>query len=239
MRKILLSFLLLVCLKSAIAQEGPYLSSGIGILAPGRGISSFYLNFPLAEIGLFDVPGGAKIGSLVKKNSINLMCKLASTQLTFRINNKDIVEIELAGYCLKYFEIDGSFAKVLVNSTGKGLWVSLSELQYLRYSAKPWLELMSEKKTFFYNMVDVGINLRKDPNQKSNKIILIKGNQYAITLTGKTEGLWAEATVGKYSQAPCKDLTATYKSTEEWKGWIKVIDDAGYPNIWFYPEGCK
>jgi hypothetical protein len=236
---ILLVFFVLLGIENTLAQEGPFPSSGIGILAPEKGINSMYYNFPLAEIILYNTPDGANAGIIIKKNSLNIIYKLNDQPLAFRVNEKDIAEIEFAGFCLKYFEQQGNFVKVLVNSTIKGYWISLAELQYLRYKSISWMDVFSFKKKFFYSQVDVGVNLRSEPDQKSRKIMLLKGNHYAIMLTGEIDGLWAEVIVGHYSKPPCEQNDQGGKPTEEWNGWIKVIDDAGYPNIWFYPRGCK
>jgi hypothetical protein len=232
---LLAAFLLLFVFRSS-AQEGPFQSSGIGVIVPEKGVNAMYLNFPLAEIELYVNPG-QKCGIIYKKNGLNLMYKVSST--AFRVDNKDLAETECAGYCLKYFERKGDLVKVLVNTTEKGLWISLTELNYLRFVPRTWMDIFIDKKTFFFSQVGVGINLRSEPDQKSKKITLLKGNHYAISLTGKTEGLWAEVNVGHYDNFPCSAKTSSQKPSEERNGWIKVIDDAGYPNIWFYPHGCK
>jgi hypothetical protein len=221
------------------AQEGPYPSSGIGIIAPEKGINSVHINFPLAEIKLYASPDQKPCGIIIRKNSLNLIYKVVSKPVPLRVNNKDLAEIEYAGYCLKYFERQGDFVKVLVNSAGKGYWLSLSELNYLHFVPRTWMDILLETKKFFYPQVDVGINLRVKPDPSSKKITLIKGNHYAISLSGETDGLWTAVTVGRYSAAPCKDLKSTPVPIEEWTGWLKAIDDAGYPNIWFFPRGCR
>jgi hypothetical protein len=237
-----LVFLIVFCWLSVLrssAQEGPYASSGIGIIAPEKGINAMHINFPLAEIKLYASPEQKPCGIITLKNSLNLIYKVFSKPLPMRVNNKDLAEIEYAGYCLKYFERRGDFVKILMNSNGKGYWLSLSELNYLHYVPLTWMDIFLKGKKFFYSQVDVGINLRTDPDPSSKKITLIKGNHYAISLSGETDGLWTAVTVGRYSTAPCKDVKSTPAPIEEWTGWLKAIDDAGYPNIWFFPRGCK
>jgi hypothetical protein len=221
------------------AQEGPYPSSGIGIIVPDKGINERGLNFPLAKIGLFDAPGGTEVGFIIKKNSLNLMYQAGSNGFPYRVKDNDLAELAILGYCLKIFAIEGKFVQVLKNSTGRGYWISLDEIGYLRFSSRTWMEWMSTQKCLFYPMVDVGINLRTAPDAKSAKLELLKGRNYGITLTGKTDGYWAEVTVSRYSSPPCKDLVTTVKPLETKEGWVKILDDGGTPNIWFSPRGCK
>jgi hypothetical protein len=220
------------------AQEGPFASSGMGFIYPEKGVREWTLNFPLAKIELFDGPSGKSVGSIIKKNSLNILYQINAKGFPYRVADKDLVELLPHGYCLKFFEIRDNFVKVLVNSTGRGYWISLKEMAYLRYKSMNWVTWMKSSKEVFYPMVDVGINLRSAPDQKSNKVELLKGNHYAITLSGNTEGSWAEASVSYYAVPPCKG-NQKVAASKVMQGWIKVIDDAGMPNIWYYPQGCR
>ncbi len=221
------------------AQEGPYLSSGIGVICPEKGINTRTLNFPQAPIELLDAAGGKKVGFIIKKNSLNIMYQLDGNGFPYRVADKDLAEMTPLGYCLKIFQREGDFVKVLVNSTGRGYWISLKELGYLRFNSICWIDWMKTQKVIFAPMVDVGINLRVSADAESRKIALLKGPLYGIVLTGNTEGSWAEATVSRYSTNPCKSSGLTPKAIETQSGWLKVIDDGGMPNIWYFPRGCN
>jgi hypothetical protein len=239
MKKIVVFCFLMVALLGVEAQEGPVPSSGIGIIFPEKNINERCLNFPLARIELFDAPGGEKAGFITKKNSLNLMYQVAAQNFPFRVQDKDLAELAPLAYCLKIFAREGDFVKVLVNSTKNGYWISLKEIGYLRFSAMLWIDWMKTQKGLFYPMVDMGINLRSAANPQSNKLALLKGPLFAIQLTGKTEGSWAEVTASRYASPPCKNTGSNAAPIETKSGWLKVLDDAGMPNIWFYPRGCR
>lgn len=239
MRKILYLLSLFLTVSVACAQEGPFTSSGTGIIFPEKGVMERAINFPLAQIELLDAPGGHKIGFIFKKNSLNLMYQVVGNEAPFRVKDKDLAELAPLGFCLKIFAAEKNFVRVLVNSTGRGCWISLDELGYLRYSAKDWMTWMSSQKCLFYPMVDVGVNLRSAPDAQSTKLALLKGLSYGITLSGKTEGYWAEVSAARYASAPCKNPSSVANPLETQTGWLKILDDAGTPNIWCFPRGCQ
>ena len=70
---------------------------------------------------------------------------------------------------------------------------------------------------------------------RSEKIVTMKGETFLIKLTGKTNGNWAEVKVSEMDIPPC-DGDAHEVNT--YSGWIKAIDDKGFPNIWYNVVGC-
>ncbi|MEI6764231.1 MAG: hypothetical protein WCM76_01240 [Bacteroidota bacterium] len=213
---------------------------GSGIIIPEKGIQTMHINMPLASFGLFDTPGGKKAGTIFMKNSVNVVYSLEQKMIVCRVKDEDLAEVAAAGWCLKYYGEQGDFVKILVQSTGIGLWISKTELNYLHLKPETWLDFMLAKKTGFYPNIDIGLNLRLEPDAGSKKIVLMKGDHYLIDLDGETDGAWAKATVKKYSTRPCKAASSDNLSAQETlHGWIKIVDDKGFPNIWFYPRGCE
>ena len=76
--------------------------------------------------------------------------------------------------------------------------------------------------------------MRSGPSTEYEKVQTLKGDTYIITCTGKTENLWAEVSVDYYEDHPCNGGS----KVQNWKGWIKFLDDKGFPNIWYYTRGC-
>jgi hypothetical protein len=213
---------------------------GSGIIIPEKGIQPMHINMPLASFELFDTPGGEKAGAIFMKNSVNIVYSLERKMIVCRVKNEDLIEVVAAGWCLKYYEEQGDFIKILVQSTDNGMWISKTELNYLHMKPETWLNFMLAKKTGFYPNIDIGLNLRQEPDAGSKKIVLMKGDHYLIDLDGETEGAWAKATVKKYNTRPCKSIsTDNLNVLETYHGWLKIVDDKGFPNIWFYTRGCK
>jgi hypothetical protein len=229
-----LALLFVLGIQPSRAQE-EFPRSGIGVLVPDKGISSLHINFPLAEFELFDAPAGKPVGKLWKKNSLNLVYSVAAGQ-TYRVADDDLTEFQKMGFCLKIFASEKGYVKVLENSTGKGYWLSVKEINYLRFQPKIWLDLLINLKQVCVPVVDMGVNLRKQPKTGDNKILLVKGSRYGIVFTGATEDLWAEVTVKRFGKTPCRKPESNEKALEEWTGWIKVIDDSGVPNVWLAPD---
>lgn len=239
-RIIIIWFFVFSFLARIPAQNPNYAKYGIGYLYSEKGLQTLSINFPNAEFELFDSPGGKKTGVIFKKDFINLMYKNEIKKTVFRVKNEDMVEFADKTYCLKYFEQSGDYLKILVNSTGKGYWISIKELKYLRIISQSWFDYFLEQKKGFYPAIDIGLNIREKPDVKSRKIALLKSDYYYIKLSGTTEGMWAEAEVIKYDTRPCKSKDpASLKAGSKISGWIKIIDDTGVPNIWFHCNGCE
>ena len=87
MRRIYLSLIVFCLLPAAgtYAQEGPYASSGIGIIAPEKGVNALHINFPLAEIKLYGHPDQKPCGIITRKNSLNLVYKVVSKPVALRV----------------------------------------------------------------------------------------------------------------------------------------------------------
>ena len=79
------------------------------------------------------------------------------------------------------------------------------------------------------------MNLRSSADKNSSKISVIEKNTganhtfHVINLKGIFEGNWAEVEVKFWNnnQAFCN----SDKPTKNLRGWIKYLDDKGYPNI--------
>ncbi len=241
MKKTFLTVLILAgCFISSFSQNMNYQKFGIGYIAPDKDIAPLNINFPYAEFVLYDRPNGNKIGKIYKKDWLNLVYSFTTNNKIFRIKNEDMVEFTGKAYCMKYFEAKDNFLKVMVNSHSGGCWISMKELAYLRIVYQSWSDYIQSKKEGFYPAVDIGLNLREKPDAKSKKVDLMKGDEYLITLSGQMDGLWAEVNVKKYGSRPCKVKDVSQmKPLRELKGWIKAVDDAGIPNIWFHTEGCE
>lgn len=222
------------------AQENYLKLYGMGFLTPVKGAEKLNINFPNAKIALYEHPQGNKCGYIYKKDLLNVVYQVNGGKQAYGIALQDMTEFEKKNYCLKFFEQRNGFVKVILNSNGRGYWISEKELGYLNYTALTWLSYLNQRKTGLHPLHQAGVNMRAAPDAKSKKIELLKGDRYLIDLTGNTEGMWAECNCRKYDVRPCKYKSpGTLKPIAQYKGWIKLTDDGGYPNLWFYIDGCR
>jgi len=207
---------------------------GIGIIGPAR---SETLSFPDKAITLYDAPFGNKKYVLWEINNYYLVFGSEKemsdkTVPSGIVNGKDWIEVTKGGACLKYYQQRGSYFLILIYSSFQEFWISSSELQKVNFYVIDWMSFLLAKKTGFYPATEKGLVLREEPNPKSKGVIWLKNINYLITLSGKTEGQWAEVKVTwpRFGLGG-KEVA---KSRTYYKGWIKMLDDDGSPNIWFY-----
>jgi hypothetical protein len=238
MRNLIILFAMILGLARVHAQEGPSPASGIGIIAPATGLQSMCLHFPAEELALWSAPG-SKCGVIFKKDLINLMYITKGQSRALRVNSLDLAEVSAAGYCLKYYAVDNGFARVLDNTVGGGCWVDIRQLAPSGFTIQPWMDVLKARKNYLFVQVAVGLNLRSLPDPDSEKITLVRGRLFSIEITGETKGQWAGVHVSRYAKPPCPGKKQDNPVAGEWTGWMKIIDDAGYPNLWFDPRNCK
>ncbi len=113
-------------------------------------------------------------------------------------------------------------------------WIAIEELQKEGFIYQPWISFMSDPNRTFFTM-SYGMNIREQPNINATRILTVKGDQFEIEPTGKTKGLWAEVVIKEYNSVYCEEPHHLIKT---YHGWMKILDDEGFPNVWFYPKGC-
>ncbi len=92
-------------------------------------------------------------------------------------------------------------------------------------------------------MEGLNLNLRDAPQATATKVHRITSHPayddpyFTIQLTGDTQGNWAQVKVIRY---PTKEDYCRGRKGEAQilKGWIKVLNNEGFPNIWSYSDPC-
>lgn len=82
--------------------------------------------------------------------------------------------------------------------------------------------------------------LYTEPDSSSKRVIELPA-QGAIFLTGETKGNWAEAKFKEVSYMPgCGDIHEDdfYGRFHTWKGWVRMVDKDGHPNLDEIILGC-
>ncbi len=133
-----------------------------------------------------------------------------------------------------YKEQDG-FIKLMFTSSGPSYWASLAEIEKAGAVYQPWIRFITDSKHTFYT-VNYGMNVRESPGVNAKKILTVKGDNFKIEPTGSTQGNWAEVIIREYEE---KESFEEPKLKKEFRGWMKVVDNEGFPNIWCYiGAGC-
>ena len=223
-----------------------FLSWGKGVIMPVNSwelyseYQQFY--FPLEiDIPVYNGPGGAVIGTLYlplsndENGEHEGYYTAAGTKNHIAVNRQDLRRITYEHNGLLFFEEKDGFVRVLHHSLNTQVWIRMKNLEIYDLKAITWMEFMKSNRTSYSPHDRIGMNLRKSPEVKDNKIATMRGDLFSIQLTGTTQGLWAEVKVEQYDVHPCEGDSKTLNS---WTGWIKLLDDSGYPNIWYYPSGC-
>ncbi|MFC1887441.1 hypothetical protein ACFLYK_01385 [Candidatus Cloacimonadota bacterium] len=191
---------------------------------------------------LFDV-NGKKIGSIEKYGAIGtsgyyqVKAVINSKAIEYKDYNgmaKDFKEIGYEGIVLKYYEVMGDFLRVLIHTSNVKCYIKKSELRKTKFVQMSWMQFMIKRDDVFYAL-DSDINLQTGVGAAKENILTLRGDIFEIKLTGKTKGLWAEVVVEEYDSHIC---VGDHNLLNKYEGWIKFLNDSGYPNIWYYTRGC-
>lgn len=238
---------LLAAIQPDVVRGAEYISEpfnpswGIGILAPIPEKSSSHHLLPKEQLNLYDSPNGEIKYILWPETVEGFLYGSKEKVVAGKVNRADRIETDYEATSLMYFQRSGDFVQVLYHSHPGGFWLSTIELKNINFQAMDWLTFLLQNKIYYYPWVQDGIHLREQPTRKSKSIRIMKGDTYEIHLTGNTTGLWAEVQVIKYLVHPCSQADygpSFVNKTIKYNGWIKILDDKGYPNIWFFTRGC-
>ena len=120
-------------------------------------------------------------------------------------------------------------------------WLSEKEIEEKNFIVENWKNFLISRtgRLLGYYANDPGINLRALPSTDSELILTFKGDLFEITPTEQDEGNWVKVKVIKYKEHPCESgLSQNELAEEKYEGWIKLIDNNGIPNVWYYSRGC-
>lgn len=138
-------------------------------------------------------------------------------------------------YCLRYHERRDGYVKILHES--QYLWIHEGDLEEFGYFAGDYIDLMDKigKDVLGHFAKDPGLNLREGTAVNYAKIVTMKGETMQIRYLGERKGAWGRVEVRIHDDMPCDE---GYSLLKTYKGWAKLLDDSGVPNVYFYPRGC-
>jgi hypothetical protein len=258
MKSIIAFTLLLFAIHSEVVIENPW-----GIMYPRGGDEDWgkgaYTIPDSIDLNLYHDTNENLYGSLRKDDfAIRLYDKKGSKMLSYPRRDIDWIG-HYSCELLKFKECQNKdYVKVLWKHSPPGLFIKKSELKSLDikpYNYREYLfsdDIPANAKTMRgganigVNLEKNCLNLREEPSLESQIIECIPGNdwwngensgEYNHLKILKNEGNWAKVKVTYY----CIDES----NKREWEegcfgevlrtsnGWVKAIDNNGFPNIWF------
>lgn len=190
------------------------------------------------HINLYNTPNGEFAGTLGTEKSYdgmyfrNVWREAGGISLIIPDEALLEYEYEISGFIV--YEKQQDFIQILFPKGERIAWVSISELEKKGASYQSWMTFMTQTNRTFFTL-EYGMNVRKKPSVRGERIFTVKGDQFEITPTGKTKGLWAEVIIKEYDSEYCE---GNHNLLKEYRGWLKILDDKGFPNLWYYTRGC-
>ena len=213
------------------------------ILFPNKGLFTLY-----------DKPGGSNIGTVnlntTNENSssdnLTMQQLSSSTSAIYRtllinrnntvfkqaVHPKDIIKVNGNIYGVKIYAQKNGYLQIFPHSMRHKAWIAINDLDKQGFQFSSWRDYLLARPKKHWNVhAGSGLNLRETSNVKGKNILTIKRELFKINLTGQTKGLWMQVNVTRVSPDCLKEF-------EQYQGWIKALDDKGFPNIWSANSGC-
>ncbi|KAB1065942.1 SH3 domain-containing protein [Salibacter halophilus] len=196
---------------------------------------------------VYDRPDGEKIGRLTRNVDQNVGDQSFyriyfvnhRTKTETQIGLEHFQEIAYEIWALTYSERKDGFVKITY--ANQDFWLKQSDIENVGFELVEWQSFLADNvnNLLGYYANDPGLNLREKPNTDSGIIRTLKGDTNQISPTNEHHGLWTKVKVIISKEHPCAtDLTEEENIIEELEGWIKIVDDNGLPNLWYYSRGC-
>ncbi|PJZ43752.1 hypothetical protein [Leptospira brenneri] len=153
-------------------------------------------------------------------------------------NQKSFINTEMIAYdgiAIIFYLNNENFYEIKAENINYSIWVKNSDLAKIGLEPYLWINFFKKFQKHLYPLTP--LNLRSAPQNTGDKIALVKDERFEIILTGKIKNNWAQANIREYVNNE-QDCGLNPKVLKEYTGWIKIIDDNGTPNVWFYPKGC-
>lgn len=196
---------------------------------------------------VFNSPNGNEIGTLTRMTESNaddqapykIFFIHKSTETAKQIELSNFKQIGYEIWAITYFERKNGFVRIVDKNVD--YWLSEKEIEDKDFKVENWKNfLISNTGSLLgYYANDPGLNLRLLPSKDSDLILTFNGDLFEIKPTAQAEGNWVKVEVIKYKEHPCvSDLNQNELIEEKFDGWIKLVNDNGSPNVWYYSRGC-
>jgi len=199
--------------------------------------NEFTVYLPKGGFPAYDTPNGQRIGRIdfaAHEGDVSFIGATPQSEITAA--PEYYKQISYSKSVLVYNAQKQGFVRVM----GK-YWLKARDVQARGFKVDNWQNFLNAKagKLLGYYANDPGLNLRSAPTIKGKRIKTLKGELMQITPLNVNQGMWAKVRVRKLKRTPCETNLSEKENTEYvLTGWIKILDNDGTPNVWFYPKGC-
>ena len=217
-----------------------------GLIMPVGSNSKDHFHIPKAGLPVFDGPEGKHLGKITGYLSftrdddaiVRLYFIDKETESPDPFDLSLFTEVGYEMYAITYFDRKAEAVRVLNNDFN--YWIKLEDLKATDFQALSWpgFLLRQQKWLLGYYAIDPGLNLRASAGTDSEVIQVLRGNLFEINLTTESDDLWYKVKVKQYKKHPCEGMDDPDNLIKEYTGWIKLTDEAGRPNVWYYSGGC-
>ena len=208
---------------SGMAQDASW---GVGLLR---------MDYEIEDLKVYDAPNGNVKGSL------GMEAFGGRPELTYRENGPSLIipetawrKINMDEYGLTVFKEEDGFIQLFAEDAEDRIWVSLVEIAQTKFQYQAWIDFMTKSEHVFYT-IGYGMNVRMEPSATATRITTAKGDHFSIHPTGTSNGIWAEVIILEYDSDYCDEKRNLVKES---RGYMKILDDAGFPNVWFGGYCC-
>ena len=187
-------------------------------------------------VTLYDAPGGTEIGQLhYDREKWRYFITSAQNDSTTTVPRDQLREVGYESVVLVVHAVEGDYINILGQHRPGGYWISSTEAQPL--TLVRWIDYLASLRQGGLSPIDeLALRLRTSPSLDAEILTVMRGNLYDLTPTGAQSGNWIEVDVKRYSIHPC--MSGEHVVAQGWRGWVKVADDAGFPNLWYPTRGC-
>ena len=150
----------------------------------------------------------------------------------------DFHQVGYEAYALVYKLQNDGFVEIGVNE--QPFLLRIEEIETLGFKAVPWIQHLIRKCGYGRCYAKTpGMNLRTTPSVDSDVIGLVHGDLFEISVMDDCNGNWCKVIVTKSKEHFCVTSLNDEDNLEYTKeGWMKVLDDDGSSNLFYYPRGC-
>ena len=193
---------------------------------------------------LYETPGSHSGDCIVREqegssNSKITLVENNGSESKLDFSTSGLVWTAYKSHSLQFYDEVALFVQIKLN--GRKYWVAKEELAKYGFMSITWKDYFNETESKSIE-VRFNMNLRDKPGLAGKKIELIQKNGpnvafHKMKMTGRFAQNWAEVEVLYYQDLDqyCSGKTAEIKKVI---GWIKYLDDTGFPNLFDTPTMC-
>lgn len=212
---------------------------GIGVILPQpcNAQNAYGFTFPRESITTYNQPNGKAVGKIASKmqNELSYMeCIEYNNVVPFP--EKAWQEVDYEQSAVVVYAVNGEWLAVQTTSDPVSYrWIKTTDLELQGYRYQLWKDFLLQRTHSFYPMPDNGLNLRDGAGTEFNVVTKLTNGDHLLHFTGKSKGAWMEVKAELWPLHPCE---GGEKASKTYTGWIKALDDKGFPNVWFDTRGC-